>query len=120
MSKESIGTDVRWSTSLENVLVTTGEKANGLSILHKKAESLYSQRRNFIDLPVIVLSSAVGFLSVGSSALFDGNQKYVSTALGVASLCVSVLNTVGSYFRGQSAVKGIGYPPSYTPNCTGS
>ena len=59
---------------------------------------LFSYRRTFIDLPVIVLSSVTGFLSVGSTSMFAGRQMEASMALGGISLFVSILNTMGSYF----------------------
>lgn len=93
----SLPDDVRWTTRLELYFKSTAERSNGLSILHKRCEAMYSNRRNFIDLPVIVMSSLTGFMSVGSSSLFP-DQLWVNTALGVVSLGISVLNTVGTYF----------------------
>ena len=90
---------------MEDYFASTGEKAHCLSWLHKKAEALYSQRRNFIDLPVIVISSLTGFLSVGSSTMFD-DTKWSSIALGIASLFVGVLNTTGSYFGWSKRAEG--------------
>jgi hypothetical protein len=95
---EDIGENVAWSSRLEEYFASTGEKAHCLSLIHKKAEALYSQRRNFIDLPVIIISSVVGFLSVGSSTMFPDGAG-ASIGLGVGSLLVSVLNTTGSYFQ---------------------
>jgi hypothetical protein len=96
---EDIGENVTWNTRLEEYFASTGEKAHCLSLIHKKSEALYSQRRNFIDLPVIILSSVVGFLSVGSNSMFPNNSVGASIGLGVGSLLVSVLNTTGSYFQ---------------------
>jgi hypothetical protein len=95
---EDIKPNVSWNKKLEDYFAGTGEKAHCLSWCHKQAEALYSQRRNFIDLPVITISSVVGFLSVGSTSIFQGQEKDASIALGVMSLFVSVLNTVGTYF----------------------
>lgn len=89
---------VSWNTNLEKYFADTGEKANCLAWVHKRAEELYSHRRTFIDLPVIVISSVTGFLSASSTSLFEGEQKLSSILLGVASLLVSVTNTIGTYF----------------------
>ena len=89
---------VTWNDALEKYFADTGEKANCLAWVHKRAEELYSHRRTFIDLPVIVLSSVTGFLSASSTNLFEGQEKMSSIALGVASLFVSVVNTIGTYF----------------------
>lgn len=89
--------NISWNANIERYFAQTGEKANALSILHKDSESIYSNRRTFIDLPVIVISGVTGFLSVGSSTMFS-DAMATSVALGLASLLVSVLNTVGTYF----------------------
>lgn len=96
---------IQWHTSLEEYFASTGEKANCLAWCHKKAEGLYSNRRTFIDLPVIVISAVTGFLSAGSTSLFN-DAKVSSIALGVASLFVSVLNTAGSYFGWAKRAEG--------------
>lgn len=103
---ESIGENVSWNTRLETYFANTGEKANCLSWLHKRCETIYSYRRTFIDLPVIVLSSLVGFFSVGSSSMFEGHENTASIALGIVSLVVSVLNTTGSYFQWSKRAEG--------------
>lgn len=89
--------DISWNERVEEYFASTGEKAHCLSWCHKKAESIYSNRRTWIDLPVIVISAVTGFMSAGSTQMFD-NPQMSSVALGVASLFVSVLNTAGSYF----------------------
>lgn len=101
-----ISNAVSWTTALELYFKETGEKANCLSIIHKRSESLYAYRRNFIDLPVIVISSLVGFMSVGSNQMFEGKQEQSSIALGILSLFVSVLNTVGTYFSWSKRAEG--------------
>jgi hypothetical protein len=101
---EDIG-DVSWSSQLEEYFASTGEKAHCLSWIHKRAEEMYAQRRTWIDLPVIIISSITGFLSVGSSTMF-GDTELASIGLGVASLVVSVLNTTGSYFAWAKRAEG--------------
>jgi hypothetical protein len=88
---------INWTEMLEEYFASTGEKAHCLSWCHKQSEQLYSNRRTWIDMPVIVISGVTGFLSAGSTSMFD-DPKSSSVALGVASLFVSVLNTAGSYF----------------------
>lgn len=83
-----------------------GEKAHCLSWCHKRAEELYSYRRTFIDMPVIVLSAVTGFISVGTATMFPGQETNASIALGVCSLFVSVLNTTGAYFGWSRRAEG--------------
>ena len=101
-----IGTNVTWTVVLEDYFAQTGEKANGLAIMHKRAESIFARRKTYIDLPVIVGSGAVAFLNAGSSSLFAGNQQLAATALGVGSLVIGILNTVGTYFGWAKRAEG--------------
>jgi hypothetical protein len=89
--------DITWNERLEEYFASTGEKAHCLSWLHKRAEALYSFRTMFIDLPVIVLSTITGAASIGSKSLF-GDAPEAPIILGIVSLFVSVLNTIGTYF----------------------
>ena len=90
--------NVSWNDNLEKYFADTGEKANCLAWVHKRAEEIYSHRQTFIDLPVIVISSLTGFLSASSTNLFEGQEKLSSILLGVASLLVSMINTIGTKF----------------------
>jgi len=91
--------EITWHNSLERYISDTGEKCQGLAWMHKKAEAVYSFKRTFVDLPVIVVSGLVGFLNVGSTNIFGENQAQLSSiVLGSMSLFVSILNSVGSYY----------------------
>jgi hypothetical protein len=103
---EDLAANVSWNSRLEDYFCSTGEKAHCLSLLHKKAEAVYSRRRNFIDLPVIVGSAVIGFLNAGSSSMFQGNEMIASISLGVGSLVVGVLQTVNAYFQWSKRAEG--------------
>lgn len=96
---------IHWTEMLEEYFASTGEKAHCLSWCHKQAEQLYSNRKTWIDLPVIVISGVTGFLSAGSTSMFS-NPTTSSIALGVASLFVSILNTAGSYYGWAKRAEG--------------
>lgn len=96
---------INWTEMLEEYFASTGEKAHCLAWCHKKAEALYSNRRTWIDMPVIVISGVTGFLSAGSTTMFS-DPRTSSVALGVASLFVSILNTAGSYFGWSKRSEG--------------
>jgi hypothetical protein len=100
-----IGNNVTWTVTLEDYFAQTGEKANGLAIMHKRAESIFTRRKTYIDLPVIVGSGAVAFLNAGSSSLFSDHQL-AATALGVGSLVIGILNTIGTYFGWAKRAEG--------------
>lgn len=102
---ESIGENITWNENLEKYFADTGEKAHCFSWLHKKSEELYSSRRNFIDLPVIIGSGVIGFLNAGSSSMFE-DPKISSVALGVGSLVVGILQTINTYFNWSRRAEG--------------
>ena len=97
MGDSDINENISWNEKLEEYFASTGEKAHCLSWLHKKAESLYSNRSTFIDLPVIILSALIGGTSIGSKSLF-GDSEAAPMVLGLISIFVGILNTVGTYF----------------------
>lgn len=89
---------VNWSSQLEDILAKEGERCRGLAWLHTRAESLTSKYNAWIQVPVIVLSTLCGTASVGSSTLFDGDTKSSSIAIGLVSIGVGILNTLGGFF----------------------
>lgn len=104
-TSQEISLNIRWTSRLEEYFAETGEKASGLAWVHKRAESMYSVRRTYIDLPVIIGSGLIAFLNAGSQSLFT-DQRIASTALGVGSLTVGILNTLGTYFGWSKRAEG--------------
>jgi len=90
--------DISWSTPLELLVASEGEKCRGLAWINQKAEVYYSHRANAIAIPVIVLSTLAGTASVGSSSLFQGDTQISSVVIGLVSIGVGILNTISSYF----------------------
>ncbi len=90
-----ISPTITWTSRLEGYFASTGEKASGLAWSHKRSEAMYSNRRTYIDLPVIIGSGVIAFLNAGSSNLFE-DPKISSVALGVGSLFMGILNSIGT------------------------
>jgi hypothetical protein len=105
MADEALTPNIQWQTNLEQYFAETGEKAHCFSWLHKRSEEFYSNKTVFIDLPVIVLSTLNGAVSVGSESLFGGSQ-YASVGIGVIALITAILSTVGSYFSWARRAEG--------------
>jgi hypothetical protein len=103
-ASEITGT-IHWTEKLEEYLASTGEKAHCLSWVHKRSEQLYSSRRTWIDMPVIIGSGIIAFLNAGSSTMFSDPQ-ISSIALGIGSLVVGILNTTGTYFGWAKRAEG--------------
>jgi hypothetical protein len=90
--------DIHWSSPLEELVASEGEKCRGLAWINQKAEVYYAHRANAIAIPVIVLSTLAGTASVGSSSLFQGDTQISSVVIGLVSIGVGILNTISSYF----------------------
>jgi hypothetical protein len=97
--------NIHWTVKLEEYFASTGEKAHCLSWVHKQSEAMYSNRKTWIDLPVIVGSGVIAFLNAGSSSMFD-DPRVSSVALGIGSLLVGILNTTGTYFGWAKRAEG--------------
>lgn len=104
-STDMASINIHWTEKLEDYFVRTGEKANCLAWIHKKAEELFSMRRTYIDLPVIIGSGVIAFLNAGSQSMFD-DARLASISLGVGSLVVGILNTMGTYFGWAKRAEG--------------
>lgn len=90
---------VEWSSQLEDILAQEGERCRGLAWLHTRAEIMTSKFNTYIQVPVIVLSTLAGTASVGSSALFGpANAQTSSIAVGLVSITVGIMNTLGGFF----------------------
>ena len=89
---------IEWSSQLEDILAKEGERCRGLAWLHTRAETLTGNYNAWIQVPVIILSTLCGTASVGSSTLFDGDTKSSSIAIGLVSIGVGILNTLGGFF----------------------
>lgn len=77
---------------IEKLFKAEGEKAEGMSILHQKSHKKYTYYSVLINIPVIILSSVVGFLSTIN--MFE-NQNYL---IGALSIFVGIIKTLDSYF----------------------
>ena len=90
---------IEWTDTLEDYFAKIGEKAQGYSLLHKQAEAVYSYRTTLIDLPVIILSTVCGTLSIGGGNIFPPQwTEAANQIVGTLSIGIGVLNTVGTYF----------------------
>jgi hypothetical protein len=88
---------MEWNTQIEKVISEQGEQCLSYSWLHDRSQKKYNRLDVWVNVPVIIISSAVGSASIGSESLFAGFEK-ASVILGVLSIFVAILNTLGSYF----------------------
>jgi len=90
---------VKWTKNLENHFKELGEQSLCLSMLHKSSEAKFSAKAQWIDLPVIVLSTLCGSLTLSAKSLFgEENEENALKIVGGLSLFSGVLGTVQAYF----------------------
>jgi len=85
---------IDYDDNLENLLKDEAEKAESLSILHRLSHEKYSLYSNAINIPVIVGSSAVGFMT-GIQIDFDD----INIILGIFSVVIGCIKALDSYFQ---------------------
>jgi hypothetical protein len=103
---EELSNNISWTPLLEHYFASVAERSHCYSWLHTRAEAYNATRKTALSIPVIVLSGVIGFLSVGTSALFEGNEKSASVSLGMMSLFVSILQTVENFFTFAKRAEG--------------
>ncbi|NBO72475.1 SLATT domain-containing protein [bacterium] len=85
---------VTYNTNLERLLKENSEECESLSILHRMSYEKYNTRSNYINIPVIILSSAIGFIT-GIDLQYDK----MNIILGVGSVFVGIIKSVDTYFQ---------------------
>jgi hypothetical protein len=86
-----------WNDQIEKVIADEGEKCLSWAWLHDRSQKKYNKLDVIVNVPVITISTIVGSASIGSESLFQGFEQ-ASVILGIFSIFVAILNTLGSYF----------------------
>jgi len=84
--------NVSYTDEFENLLKAESEKSEAMSILHTMSSQKYNNLSIFINIPVIIVSSLIGFLS--PITLFENQAIF----LGALSIIVAILKTIDNYF----------------------
>jgi hypothetical protein len=85
---------ISYNTNLEKLLKENSEECESLSILHRMSYEKYNTRSNYINIPVIILSSAIGFIT-GIDLQYD----QMNIILGIGSVFVGIIKSVDTYFQ---------------------
>lgn len=81
-----------YSEDFEHLLKDEGEECESMSILHTNAHLKFNRYSVYINIPVIVISAIIGFLS--PLPLFTKQDVF----LGALSIFIGLLKTLDSYF----------------------
>jgi hypothetical protein len=88
--------NIVYGRDVEQLLKSNAEECESLSILHRFSYEKYNQRSNYINIPVIILSSAIGF----ATGIDIGYDK-MNIILGIGSIFVGIIKSIDTYFQLQ-------------------
>jgi len=89
-----------WSDETEHLLSEWSEKASCFRWLHARCEKKYRTRYYLFSVPVIILSTATGFLNVGLSEFVPEEKMPIAQAsIGAVNLLAGVLGTLQSFLK---------------------
>ena len=85
---------INYNNDLEQLLAGSAEECESLGILHLASYEKYNLLSNYINIPVIILSSGIGFITG-----IDLNYDKMNIILGIGSVFVGVIKSIDSYFQ---------------------
>ena len=85
---------INYNHDLEQLLAQSAEECESLGILHLASYEKYNLLSNYINIPVIILSSGIGFITG-----IDLNYEKMNIILGIGSVFVGIIKSIDSYFQ---------------------
>jgi len=85
---------IHYNRDLEQLLAQSAEECESLGILHLASYEKYNMLSNYINIPVIILSSGIGFITG-----IDLNYDKMNIILGIGSVFVGIIKSIDSYFQ---------------------
>jgi hypothetical protein len=85
---------INYNHDLEQLLAQSAEECESLGILHLASYEKYNLLSNYINIPVIVLSSGIGFITG-----IDLSYDKMNVILGIGSVFVGIIKSIDSYFQ---------------------
>jgi hypothetical protein len=86
--------NLKYDTNLETLLKQQAEICESMSILHRNSHNKFNNYTNGINIPVIILSSVVGFATG-----IDINYSNMNIILGIMSVGIGIIKSLDSYFQ---------------------
>jgi hypothetical protein len=84
-----------YDATLEQLLKEEAEKAESLSILHRMCHEQFSRWSNVINIPIILGSAAIGFVT----GVDVGDAPANKIILGLSSVIIGCIKSLDSYFQ---------------------
>lgn len=90
--------NIHYSDELENLIKEEAETSYSYYLLHNLSFIYFNNLNNWINIPVMILSTITGSASVGSASLF-GDSNTASVVIGLIIICLNSLNGINTYFK---------------------
>ena len=101
------GADVKYTSAGENVLAQMSEKASAFRWLHHQCSNKYKKLDARFQLPVIIISSLTGGISLSLGSMVPEEQQTVAqTAVGTLNLIVGIISSVAQFTKAASLAEG--------------
>lgn len=86
--------NLKYEINLEKLLKEQAEICESMSILHRNSHNKFNTFTNAINIPVIILSSVVGFATG-----IEINYDHINIILGILSVGIACIKSLDSYFQ---------------------
>jgi hypothetical protein len=88
-----------WPHENEEFLRQLSDNCQKLSVTYYEIYNIFKQRETKFKFPIICIGSIIGMLSFGAEQFGESNSKFVSIAVGCASIVISVISSVEAYLK---------------------
>ena len=95
---DTVNENVHYSDELEQLIKDEAEMAYSYYLLHNLSFIYFNKLNNYINIPVMILSTITGSASVGSSSLF-GDSNLASIIIGLVIILLNSLQGINTYFK---------------------
>lgn len=104
---DTTDTDVKYTAAGETVLAQMSEKASAFRWLHHQCSNKYKKLDARFQLPVIIISSLTGGISLSLGSMVPEEQQTVAqTAVGTLNLIVGIISSVAQFTKAASLAEG--------------
>lgn len=99
--------EIKYTAAGENVLAQMSERASAFRWMHHQCSSKYKKLDARFQLPVIIISSLTGGISLSLGSMVPEEQQAVAqTAVGTLNLIVGIISSVAQFTKASALSEG--------------
>jgi hypothetical protein len=88
-----------WNRNVERLLSTWCDLAMCHKWMHEKSYRKYKTLNYYYSIPIIILTTLTGTVSVGMGTLFPNNQQTAQIVVGGVNIITGIVTTLQNFFR---------------------